>query len=372
MYIKNIFTFRNFGWAQPNRRVKSVKTSSFLLIFFSFLALLTACDTSPNSELWTIQGQVMGTYYNVKLAPNSTAKLEALNSKVQATLNNIDQLMSTYRSDSEITKINQALVGHCTPVSPKTQSVIRQAQTISQASNGSFDITVGPLVDIWGFGPKKSNDTLPSTEEVKRAFDQVGYQAIRILEISGKPCVIKDKPREIDLSSIAKGFAVDVLVETLVKEGFTSFLIELGGEIWAQGLKPDGSPWRIAIEMPDTQMQMASHVIEVDRMGVATSGDYRNFFTYNGKKYSHTIDTKTGFPVQNGIASVTIILPSVALADAWATALLASPLKQAKELVEKNKFQAVFIGRSETGELEFYRSTEFCLHRGCVEEVSPK
>jgi thiamine biosynthesis lipoprotein len=288
---------------------------AFLLVFL--LVLPAACDITQRPL--ALEGATMGTRYHITLVPGpEQVRAEQLEAGITAVLENIEDSMSTWREDSEISRFNRFPPGQWWPASSGMIEVFSLARGVARASGGAYDVTVGPLVDLWGFGPG-AGDTIPSGAEIEAALARVGEAGVE-LDASGMR-LRKRHALELDFSSIAKGFGVDMLAQWLEQQGHRNYMVEIGGEIRVSGLSPRGTPWRIAIEKPAPLAREAAAVLEVSDRAVATSGDYRNFFEVDGVRYSHSIDPRSGRPVQHQLVSVTVVHDSAAEADAWATAL---------------------------------------------------
>tara|TARA_R110001583_G_scaffold49618_2_gene155338 strand:- start:3616 stop:4659 length:1044 start_codon:yes stop_codon:yes gene_type:complete len=314
------------------------------------LVLLIGCSNGdPRVAVHALSGSTMGTSYHIKVVAPESLDAAALNARVKSVLDRIESRMSTYRSDSELSQFNQAEVGSVFAVSAETAMVVALGLEVSQQTDGAFDMTVGPLVNLWGFGPDKSIFQAPDPASIAKQLEQVGYQAIRVQ--STPPALHKQAPRYLDLSAIAKGYAVDQVAELLEPE-FTAFMIEVGGELRLQGVKPNAEPWRIAVETPDASTREIQRVIEVGDNAIATSGDYRNYFEQEGVRYSHTIDPTSGRPIRHRLASVTVIDSSCARADAMATALMVLGDEKGLVLAEKLGLHAFFIVKSDNGFIE--------------------
>jgi thiamine biosynthesis lipoprotein len=223
------------------------------------------------------------------------------------------------------------------------------AQQVNTQSNKAFDITVGPLVNIWGFGPDKANNKMPEQAKIQALMKEVGSDALSLRQYNEAFQMRLMSVRYLDLSAIAKGYGVDVLGNLLQGEGIENYLVEVGGEIVAHGVKPENKSWRIAIEAPNDDGRSVQIIIPLSNMGIATSGDYRNFFEQEGQRFSHTIDGRTGYPVEHNLASVSVLHESVALADAWATALAVLGAEKGLRIAEKYNLAAYFIVRSDSG-----------------------
>jgi len=292
-----------------------------------------------------LEGSTMGTTWSVLLGKRPAvagvdqADLQPL---LQQQLDRINKLMSTYDQTSEISRFNDSDSTDWFPLSPETVQVVELAQKISVLSGGAFDVTVGPLVDLWGFGPLPRGKRRPADSQVETLRKQVGY---RHLSVRRSPAALrKDIPGlRVDLSAIAKGYAVDSLAGILVAKGFTDMVVEIGGEMLIKGRNPNGKPWRIAIEKPDPGQRSVERVFFLTDTGMATSGDYRNFFTEDGQRYGHTIDPATGRPVRHQLASVTVLASASAEADALATALMAMGDERAREFCRREKISAYLL-----------------------------
>jgi thiamine biosynthesis lipoprotein len=321
----------------------------FLTGCIAFLAL-AACDNSlPQIDLG---GSTLGTSFTVSLveAPDDL-DADALREEVLAALQYVDQLASTWREDSELSLLNADYSIDWIPVSGEFCEMLEQSQQVSKTTNGAYDLTIGPLVNVWGFGPDGSVTEPPSAADIVAAQHRVGFDMI---ELDCKERLVrKDVPDlYIDLSGWAKGYAVDQVAELLDSRGFENYLIEIGGELRVRGMNRDREAWAIGIEAPSTSARVPHAVVRVTNTSVATSGDYRNFFEHDGKRFSHTIDARTGRPVTHKLAAVTVIHPSAAYADAMATALLVLGPDAGPALARELNLSVYFLVRNPTGILE--------------------
>ncbi|MEP5765578.1 MAG: FAD:protein FMN transferase [Halieaceae bacterium] len=305
--------------------------------------LLLSC-AEPPPEPFQLAGATMGTRYHIAWLPQpGSPTAEQVHLAVEARLESINASMSTYRDDSEISRFNASPVGEWFELSAEFAQVFAMARSVGEASGGAYDVSVGPLVDLWGFGPAMG-DTVPSAEAIAAAMEIVGESQ---LEFDDQALALR-KPvaMELDFSSIAKGYAVDVLAEWLLSRGVADFLVEVGGEIRVAGERPSGGPWRIAVEKPDHAGREMVAAVMLSDAAVATSGDYRNFFEVDGVRYSHTIDPRTGAPVRHELVSVTVIEASAAMADAWATALTVLGTEKAMTVAIEQGLAVYLISRS--------------------------
>jgi thiamine biosynthesis lipoprotein len=306
----------------------------------------------------------MGTQYHISWVTELTTEEASMAERarikrlVDELLVDFNKAMSTYDPTSELSIINKSHSDQWQVISRDLYRVLFMALQVNKRSKGAFDVTVGPLVNLWGFGPDESNDNVPRVVEINERLALVGSSAI-LLRQQGEISELRlSAQRYIDLSAIAKGDAVDVIGMLLQQQGIDNYLVEVGGEIIANGRKPENAPWRIAIEAPNDDGRSAQIVIPLSNMGIATSGDYRNFFKKDGRRFSHTIDGRTGYPVNHKLASVSVLHRSVALADAWATALTVLGAEAGLALAEEYNLAAYFIVRHEDG-FKQYSSSHF-------------
>ncbi|HSS63780.1 MAG TPA: FAD:protein FMN transferase [Gammaproteobacteria bacterium] len=317
------------------------------------VAALAGCGASGARDALTrLAGPTMGTGYRVSLPQRlSTEEAESVRAGVEAALGRVDTLMSTYRPESELSRFNLAGAGEWIDLSPDTATVIGEAMRVGSVSGGGFDVTVGPLVDLWGFGPAEGKNSVPSDEAIADASARTGADALQFDPARG----LLRKNRSglgMDLCGIAKGHAVDLVAAYLETMGFDSFLIDVGGELNARGRKSDGSRWRVGIERPVAGGRQVQRVVELAGGTIATSGDYRNFFDRDGRRYSHTIDPRTGRPVQHGLASVSVLSDRAISADALSTAMMVLGPEEGAALAERLDVPALFLLRSEDGIVE--------------------
>ena len=333
----------------PWRSSVSAQREAFAILL-SCVLLLAACgEPAGGREPMVISGPTMGTTYAVKLYAGA-AKVDAaaLQAGIDALLEGINDQMSTWRADSELSRFNSFTGADWFPVSAQTARVVEAAAAISDLSGGAFDVTVGPMVNLWGFGPGGGNGEAPSPQQIAQALERVGYRQLSVR--SSPPALRKQRPDlYVDLSAIAKGFAVDEVARLLDDRGIASYLVEIGGELRARGAKPDGSPWKVAIEQPSSGERSVQAVIALRDRAIATSGDYRNFMEQDGIRYSHTINPRSGRPITHGLASVSVIADSTMRADALATAIMVLGPDDGYRLSLEQEFAVQLIVRSADG-----------------------
>jgi thiamine biosynthesis lipoprotein len=313
-----------------------VVIANLMQVSFMVLALVyMPVDSFARSE-HLIQGRTMGTTYRVSVVAASDLRIDVLKDKIGKRLVEINASMSTYQKDSEISRFNRLQQAQQPiPISNDFHRVLTTAQAIYELSNGAWDGTVNPLVDLWGFGRAGRRRDLPSEKEIKNLLPDIGFDNVLI----GPDRTLAKRRGSItlDLSSIAKGYGVDQVAEVVQRAGIDDFLVEIGGEIYASGRRPDGKLWRIGINRPRTDAGVADvyKIVDLDHQAFATSGDYRNFFEVDGIRYSHVIDPRTGYPVANGIVSVSIVAENCTLADGLATAVMAMKLDKGLDLINR-------------------------------------
>jgi thiamine biosynthesis lipoprotein len=313
------------------------------------LLLLSACSNGARLPQIELAGHTMGTTFNIVLvAPGEELQKDALQSDIVTTLDHIEDLASTWRDESELSSFNAAMTTDWQPVSVEFCNVLEQALSISATTGGAFDITVGPLVNLWGFGPDGEVMAPPGDAEIAAAKARVGFDKLETQ--CDKAAARKLAPDlYVDLSGWAKGYAVDRVAALLDEYELGRYLVEIGGEVRVRGHNAAGRKWAIAIEAPATDRRDVQSVVHVTDTGVATSGDYRNYFVYQGSNYSHTIDPRTGRPVDHNLAAVTVVDESAAYADAMATALLVLGPEDGPLLAEELGVAGYFLIRNPTG-----------------------
>ena len=294
----------------------------------------------------------MGTTFAVRVVAEGLGevRLAALRERVGRVLARIDERMSTWRPESELSRFNRHRSTEPFPVSADTLAVFRHALEISELTGGAFDVTVAPLVDAWGFGPAGRPAAFPDSTEVERLRARVGY---RRLAIDPEASTIRKSHASVsaDLSALAKGYAVDQVAELLRAEGIESYLVEVGGEVRVRGHSERGDVWRVGIERPAPGPPVLQRQFPLRDRALATSGDYRNYYELEGRRLSHTIDPRTGEPVAHGLASASVIDPLCVRADALATALEVLGPEDGFALAAEHDWAALLVGRQPDGEL---------------------
>lgn len=302
-----------------------------IVIFIGFILLNTGFGYAKEI---LISGQTMGTTYHIKVVPGNSKKIIGLKEKIDKRLEDINKSMSTYRKDSEISRFNALKIpGQRFMVSRDFAQVIVESKRLFRLTGGAWDGSMYPLVNLWGFGMSERKNRLPAKEKIARLLKDVGFDNIDLVD---DRYLLKQKASiSIDLASIAKGYAVDKVAELIKKNNIKNFLVEIGGEVYASGVRKDGRCWRVGINRPrkEASYNEIYKIVTLKDKAFATSGDYRNFFEVNGKRYSHILDPKTGYPVANSVVSVSIIADTCTFADGLATAVMVMGSDQGIELI---------------------------------------
>jgi thiamine biosynthesis lipoprotein len=324
-----------------------------LMLIVLLLISITACFPSNNSGKSEIllQGRTMGTTYNIKVV-STLEQVEALKlqDKIDLALKQVNQEMSTYIPDSEISLFNQSNAGEVFEISPGFTRVLKESIRLGELSDGKLDITVGPLVNLWGFGPELRPEKVPSESVIATTLARVGLNKLHLV---GNQLSKDISNLYVDLSTTAKGYGVDIVAELIEANGIGNYLVEIGGEMRLKGFKHTGELWAIAIEKPildhSGEHRGVQQIVIPKDNAVATAGDYRNYFEADGQRFSHIIDPNTGKPINHNLVSVTVVHPSSMTADGLSTTLMVMGTKQGMEFAVKNNLAALFISKTEHG-----------------------
>ncbi|UWQ52035.1 FAD:protein FMN transferase (plasmid) [Leisingera caerulea] len=315
-----------------------------LALILPAVLLVSGCWFGSEPEEVRLSGQTMGTTYSV-IAIGVDLDQEALAAEVDATLAAVNAKMSNWDPASEVSTFSAARSTAPVRVSPEFAHVLAAANDVHEKTGGKFDVTLGPLIELWGFGPRKPEDPVPADAAITEALEGVGQA--RLLTLDQEAGTLKKSAPEtgINLSAIAKGYGVDAVAKTLQGFGVENYMVEIGGDLVTKGQNAKGEAWRIGIEKPDAAAQTVQLIVPVSDLGLATSGDYRNYFEHEGQRYSHILDPVAGRPVTHRTASVTVIAENAMLADAWATAMLVLGSAEGLKLAEQHKLAVFFIDR---------------------------
>lgn len=294
----------------------------------------------------------MGTYYSIALVAerHDAPSPSALGELVEQSLMPVTTQLSNWSDTSEISRFNALSSTEPVAISKALSEVMQVAREVHERSLGSFDVTVAPLIELWGFGASAPlARAVPTSEAIDRALQAVGQAHWLELRAEAPATLRKRRPEtSVYLAALAKGYGIDTVARALREQGWRDFMVEIGGDIYASGTNVRGAAWRIGVERPEAGRRSVHQVVDATDVGLATSGDYRNYFQEDGVRYSHIIDATTGRPVTHTTASVTVVAESATLADAWATALLALGLERGMPVAERWGLAALFVSRDPT------------------------
>ena len=329
--------------------------SLFLYVCVAVL-LLTGCSSDSEVIQSVYSGPIMGTEYRVTVVHASDQDVAGLESSIIDAMQAVNLSMSNYIEDSELSRFNRSASNEPFTMSPGFAKVMQESQEIAEATLGAFDVTLGRVINLWGFGPDGSITRQPDAEKISVLKDSVGYRKLRL---DGNALIKTHDDVSINLSAIAKGYAVDQVAETLSAMGFDRYLINIGGELRASGTSLSDEQWRVGIEKPHVTGGI-QQVVRLGNQAIATSGDYRNYYVIDGQHFSHTIDPQTLKPVFHKLALVSIISDHASTADAMATALMAMGEERAMQFAEQQNLAAYMIIRAEQpGEYQIFVTDKF-------------
>lgn len=323
---------------------KGKRIAAFIFLILLIIGTVWIVRFRGTATLRTAEGPIFGTYYHIKYEAS-----ESLDSAILSELKKVDASLSVFNQLSTLSSVN---AGKTERTDAMLYDVLKKAQHISQVTDGAFDVTVMPLVNAWGFGFKKGQ--FPTEAQIDSLRQFVGYKRI---ELTSDSLLKKEDSRiMIDCGAIAKGYSVDRVARLLRENGVRNYMIEIGGEVVTKGRNPEGTPWQIGISRPVEEGNAEAGlqtVLSLENAALATSGNYHNFYVRNGRKYAHTIDPRTGHPVEHSLLSATVIAPDCATADAYATAFMVMGLDKAKHILEQQKsLKAYLIYADEQGKLK--------------------
>lgn len=333
------------------------------LLALAFIPLL-----NPAPAVLRVSGQTMGTTYNVTaITSNPAIDTPKLKRLVEQRLSSINARLSNWDHTSEVSRFSASDSLAPVLVSEDLAAVMAAAMQIHRQSDGRLDVTLGPLIDLWGFGPGKSGGSVqqkgvapapnkvPTDAAISAAMARVGQDRLLTLDSATRQLSKAQPGININLGAIAKGYGVDAVAQVLTESGMTHYMVEIGGDLVTRGKNPQGEPWRIGIERPVITPGNVQRVVPLTNQGLATSGDYRNYFDDNGVRYSHIIDPQTGRPVTHQTTSVTVIAPNATLADGWATAMLVLGEQAGLDIANRHDLAVLFISRGQPAARNPYR-----------------
>jgi len=350
---------------QANGKISRNKLLIVIMVALGVFALVVAAGVTTGfntKQEVVLSGRTMGTTYHIKAVVSGKMSADALGLAVTKRLEAINRSMSVYDPESEISRFNRADKGALVPVSADLLTVFLVGKRIHEMTGGAWDATVGPLVNLWGFGPGKAPERLPDDVAVRDALFRVGFGSI---SLQGEGNL--EKKRDglfLDFGSIAKGYGVDAVASLLREKNIRHFLVEIGGEVYGEGSRIDGKPWRVGINTPQRGAAVGAlfQVRTLEGQALATSGDYRNFLEVDGRIWTHVIDPRTGHPVENGVTSVSVLADSTVFADGLATALMVMGPEEGLALVNRlSGVECLLIVRKSDGGLEVFPSDSWVV-----------
>lgn len=311
------------------------------VIAVALAAALTGCFNSMES-VSEVTGSTMGSTYSIKwVSAEGTPATETLHAEIETLLGDFDSEVSTWREDSDLARFNALPANSCSEMPTSVLELVGLGHILAEESAGDFDLTVGPMLKLWGFHGGNGGQVVPEPEALEAALATVGQKYLRVEGTQ----LCKSVNVQVDVSAIAAGYMVDKVVDHLLSRGIASYMVEITGELKASGMKPGKTHWKIAIEEPRDDERMAHLIVRLDGQAVSTSGDYRNYFEYEGKRYSHTFDPRSGRPVMHELAAVTVLHNSAAKADGLSTVLLVKGPEKGWEFALEHEIAALFVVR---------------------------
>ncbi|MTI00815.1 FAD:protein FMN transferase [Roseibium sp. RKSG952] len=314
------------------------------LTALALMLFVSGCLFDKEPEVVRLSGETMGTTFNIT-AIGEDIDETALAASVEETLAQVNAKMSNWDPNSEVSTFSASDSTAPADVSEEFAYVIAAANEVHEKSNGTFDVTLGPLIELWGFGPRKPEDPVPADADIQAALNGVGQARLLKLDSAAGTLAKSNADVGINLSAIAKGYGIDAVAQSLSDAGLENYMVEIGGDLVAKGQNDKGESWQIGVEKPETGSQIIQLIVPVDNLGMATSGDYKNFFEQDGVRYSHIIDPTTGHPITHRTTSVTVLAENAMMADAWATAMLALGQEEGLRLAEEHQLAVFFISR---------------------------
>lgn len=314
--------------------------------------VLTGCKPAAETRpLTQVDGRTMGTYFTVKITdPLTASEQKTLRQQINTTLKLCNQQISTYDPHSELSLFNQSTILAPQPVSEALADMVTQALRTGEQSGQALDVTVGPLVNLWGFGPDKRPVKTPTADQIAAARSRVGLSHLKVMYAAGQAYLQKDIPGVyVDLSSMGEGMGAEAVAEMLESHGVQNYLVEVAGTSRSRGLNDKGEPWRLAIQQPSDEINAVQAIIEPNGRAVSTSGSYRNYYELDGKRYSHIIDPATGFPISHRLVSATVVMDGARKADSWATSLMVMGPDKAFTYAKEHGMAVYLIAKTDKG-----------------------
>ena len=341
-------------------------TTTFLrtaLLVFTFV--IAGCDNATSESVTdkapaaVLEGKTMGTFWRVSVINVDPKHASELRQKIQTQLDADDHLLSTWKNDSALMRFNHSRSTSPWPVSEAMADIVTESLRIGAKTQGAMDITVGPLVNLWGFGPESQPVRAPDQAQINAAKARTGLKHLQVINQSGTQYLQKDLPDlYVDLSTVGEGYAADHLARLMEQEGISRYLVSVGGALVSRGMNGEGYPWRVAIQKPTDKENAVQAIVDINGHGISTSGSYRNYYELDGKRISHVIDPQTGSPIQHKLVSVTVIAPTALEADGWDTGLMVLGPERAKE-VARQQGLAIYMIMKEGDGFKTWMSPQF-------------
>ena len=337
---------------------KNKSPINYAILIICFL-LNFSCSQEKNYNA-QIKGNTMGTYYFIEVIDVPIElKIKNIEIEIKNTLKKANKILSNWDKDSEISIINKTNKTTAIKISDELNEVFKTAKEINAKSNGFFDLTLDPIIELWGFGYKnKQMQIIPKDNQIKNILSLIGQKSFLEMNFDNNELIKKNKDIKINLSSIGKGYGIDLIGKKLDQLGINNYIINIGGDILTKGYNSKKENWVIGIENPNLKEKLIKEIVNLTNKGLATSGDYKNFFTNDGKRYSHIINPKTGKPIMHSTKSVTVIHENSMKADGWATAFLALGSLEGLKIADKEKIAVLFIDEIDNKFIKF-KSREF-------------
>ena len=325
------------------------------MALLSVVILLTGCDNAsapatPKAAVTVLEGKTMGTVWRVSVVGVDKSRAEELRTKVQTQLDGDDRLLSTWKNDSALMRFNHSRSTTPWPVNEAMADIVTESLRIGRKTQGAMDITVGPLVNLWGFGPDKQPVSTPTQAQIDAAKARTGLDKLTVINRADRQYLQKSIPDlYVDLSTVGEGYAADHLARLMTEEGISRYLVSVGGALVSRGMNADGQPWRVAIQKPTDRENAVQAIVDINGHGISTSGSYRNYYELDGKRISHVIDPQTGRPITHKLVSVTVIAPTALEADAWDTGLMVLGTEKAQQVVREQGLAVYMIMKEGDG-----------------------
>lgn len=319
-------------------------------LFLLLTLMLAGCDRAAENAPLVLEGKTMGTSWRVSLAGVDAQRAPELRRQIQAQLDADDRLLSTWKDDSALMQFNHSTSTAPWPVDAAMADIVTLSLRIGHKMQDAMDITVGPLVNLWGFGPDKQPVATPDAAQIAAARARTGLQHLRVINAADSQWLQKDIPDLfIDLSTVGEGYAADHLAQLMARNGISRYLVSVGGALASRGMNAEGKPWRVAIQKPTDRENAVQAVVDINGHGISTSGSYRNYYELDGKRLSHVIDPATGRPITHKLVSATVIAPTALEADTWDTGFMVLGPEKAREVALAQGLAVYLISKEQDG-----------------------